>query len=134
MWRTFASLGLVVFAIAWSALAFVLIFMVAPGLWEALLGRSWAVLGALVAMAGAVWTSSRLMRLADRILHGADHTPPGLAPERAERLRPAAADLPQDWHTFNAEIARSKRWAFYRRTRQFDRLAQLEAESKDPTA
>ena len=130
MWRTFASLGLIVFALAWSALAFVFVFMIAPGLWEALLGRSWAVLGAVLAMAFAVWTSSRLMRLADRILHDEDHSAASRARERAERLRPAEADLPQDWHTFNAEVARSKRWAFYRRTRQFDRLAELEAETR----
>jgi hypothetical protein len=35
-------------------------------------------------------------------------------------------DVPRDWHTYSAEIARSKRWAFYRRTRQFDRLAEME--------
>jgi hypothetical protein len=42
----------------------------------------------------------------------------------------AAADVPAEWTDYTAEIVRNKRWAFYRRTRQFDRLAELEAERR----
>lgn len=125
MWRTFASLGLMFVAIGWSALAMLLIFLVVPGLWENVFGRGGAVVGALLALAGAVWSSGRIMRLSDRMLHGPEHraaTP--------STVTTAEAEVPTDWHTYNAEIARSKRWAFYRRTRQFGRLANLEAQSK----
>ncbi len=129
MWRTFASLGLMVLAVAWSAFAVIAIFVIVPGVWEVLLGRTAGVIGALAALAGVVWSSGKLMRLADNILHEShesDHSPKaGATPKKDD------VDVPRDWHTYNAEIARSKRWAFYRRTRQFDRLAELERQSKD---
>ena len=53
-------------------------------------------------------------------------------PPAQERVRAGDGDVPKDWHTYNAEIARSKRWAFYRRTRQFERLAEMEAEAGPP--
>ena len=135
MWRTFASLGLMVLAVAWSAFAVIAIFVIVPGVWEVLLGRSGGVIGALAALAGVVWSSGKLMRLADNILHESheshesqesDHSPTAGATPKKEDV-----DVPRDWHTYNAEIARSKRWAFYRRTRQFDRLAELERQSRD---
>jgi hypothetical protein len=125
MWRTFASLGLMFLAVAWSAFAVVAIFVVVPGLWEMLLGRSGGVIGALAALAGVVWSSGKLMRWADNILHETDHSANAARAAKTEDV-----DVPRDWHTYNADIARSKRWAFYRRTRQFDRLAELERESE----
>ena len=125
MWRTFASLGLMFLAVAWSVFAVVAIFVIVPGLWEVLLGRSGGVIGALAALAGVVWSSGKLMRWADNILHESDHSA-GAAPA----AKTEDVDVPRDWHTYNADIARSKRWAFYRRTRQFDRLAELERETK----
>jgi hypothetical protein len=110
-------------AVAWSACAVILIFVVVPGLWETLLGRSGAVFGALGALAAAVWGSGRMMRWADAILQGPEYKEPAATLD-------LEVDVPRDWHTYNAEIARSKRWAFYRRTRQFDRLAELEATMK----
>jgi hypothetical protein len=125
MWRTFVSLGLMFVALGWSAVAVLVIFMIVPGLWENVFGRGGAVVGALLALSVAVWSSGKIMRLADRVLHSGEHY---VAP--AGTVAPAEADVPADWHTYNAEIARSKRWAFYRRTRQFDRLADLEAQNK----
>ena len=125
MWRTFASLGLMFLAVAWSAFAVVAIFVIVPGLWEMLLGRSGGVIGALAALAGVVWSSGKLMRWADNILHESDHSASAAPAAKTEDV-----DVPRDWHTYNADIARSKRWAFYRRTRQFDRLAELERESE----
>src|SRR5262245_21309368 len=127
MWRTFASLALMFLAVAWSAFAVVAIFVIVPGVWEAVLGRSGGVIGALVALAGVVWSSGKLMRLADNILHETDHRASAGA---ATAKKAEDVDVPRDWHTYNAEIARSKRWAFYRRTRQFDRLAALEREAQ----
>lgn len=125
MWRTFASLGLMFLAIGWSAMSVMLIFVIVPGVWETVFGPSGGFIGALLALAGVVWTSSRLMRWADRILHEGDHPHPA-----GERVRATDADVPSDWQAYNAEIARSKRWAFYRRTRQFDRLAEMERDAK----
>lgn len=125
MWRTFASLGLMFVALGWSALAVVVIFMIVPGVWENVFGRGGAVVGALLSLSGAVWSSGKIMRLADHVLHGPEHRVPS-----PSTVATAEADVSADWHTYNAEIARSKRWAFYRRTRQFDRLADLEAQSK----
>ncbi len=125
MWRTFASLALMFVALLWSALAVLVIFLIVPGLWEALFGAGGSVAGALLALGGAVWSSGKIMRLADRVLNEPEHRPAG-----AGRMAPAEADVPTDWQTYNAEIARSKRWAFYRRTRQFERLAELEGQGK----
>jgi hypothetical protein len=132
MWRTFASLALMFLALAWSAFAVVVIFVIVPGLWEAVFGRSGGVFVALAALGAVVWSSGKLMRWADRVLHGGDHTQIGPPQPAGQRVRATDADVPRDWHTYNAEIARSKRWAFYRRTRQFDRLAELEQESDGP--
>ena len=124
MFRIVASMGLMFAALAWSVLAMVVIFLIVPSLWEEVLGPYGAPFGALLALAGVIWGSAKMMKLADRLLSDGDSRP------RTE-LAPAPADVPRDWHDYNADIARSKRWAFYRRTRQFDRLADLEAQSKE---
>ena len=127
MFRIVASMALMFGALAWSVLAMVVIFLIVPALWESLFGPFGAPFGALLAFAGAIWSSGKMMKLADRLLSHGDARPrSALAPATAE-----AADVPRDWHDYTAEIVRSKRWAFYRRTRQFDRLADLEAQSKE---
>src|SRR5438270_12413932 len=113
-------------AVGWSALGVIIIFLFAPWVWEAIFGPAWAPLGALLALAGMIWLSARLMKLADRLINESDRPSRALAPAPAE----AAADVPADWKDYTAEIVRNKRWAFYRRTRQFDRLAELEAERR----
>jgi hypothetical protein len=130
MWRTFASLGLMFVALGWSAFAVLLVFLIVPGMSEPLLGPTGGVVAALVALVGVVWSSGRLMRWADRLLQeqDGDHGRPA-----QERVGAGDVDVPRDWHTYNAEIARSKRWAFYRRTRQFERLAEMEAEAGPPS-
>lgn len=119
------SLALMIAAVGWSVFAILIIFLIVPSIWEALFGQSGAALGALLALGAAVWSSGKMMRLADRVLNESDHAAPA-----ETTLAPAEADVPADWHDYNAEIARSKRWAFYRRTRQFERLAELEAQTK----
>ena len=130
MWRIAASIGLMFGAVAWSVIAMVAIFLFVPSLWEALFGPRGAPVGAMLALAGVVWCAAKLMRLADRLIgepehrltaaHSGNGPPPALAT--------AEAETPVNWPDYNAQIARNKRWAFYRRTHQYDRLRALEAE------
>lgn len=124
MLRVFASMALMFLAVGWSAVGVIVIFLFAPYVWSSIFGPNWAPLGALAAMAGMIWLSARMMRLADRLLNEPEHRPRELAAAPAE----VTTDVPSDWQDYTAEIVRNKRWAFYRRTRQFDRLAKLEAE------
>jgi hypothetical protein len=126
MLRIFASMAMMFIAVAWSALGVIIVFLFVPWLWEALFGPALAPLGAVLALVVLVWLSARMMRLADRLINEQDHTPRRLAPAAAE----ATADVPAEWTDYTAQIVRNKRWAFYRRTHQFDRLAELEAERK----
>jgi hypothetical protein len=121
MWRIAASMGLMFLAVAWSGLAVIVVFLVVPSLWEWLLGPSGAAYGAMAALALMVWVSARMMRLADRLISDQDHRRPG-----SPAPGPVEQEVPADWRDYTADIVRSKRWAFYRRTRQFDRLAALE--------
>jgi hypothetical protein len=123
-------MALMFLAVGWSALGVMVVFLFAPAAWEAVFGPRWAPLGALLAMAGMVWLSARMMRLADRILSGPEHRPRKLAPATATATADGGPDVPSDWRDYTAEIVRNKRWAFYRRTRQFERLAELEAERR----
>lgn len=125
MWRMMLSIGMMFGGMAFSAFAVIIIFLIVPSLWEAIFGPTGAVFAALVALGLAIWISGKLMGLGDR-LNGMRES------RRADdaEAAPAVADVPADWHEYTAEIVRNKRWAFYRRTRQFDRLAELEAESK----
>jgi hypothetical protein len=119
-------MAIMFFAVGWSALGVITIFLLVPWAWESIFGPAWAPLGALLALAGMVWLSARLMRLADRVLNDSDYHPRALAPAPAE----VAADVAANWQDYTAEIVRNKRWAFYRRTHQFERLAALEAERR----
>jgi hypothetical protein len=125
MWRIAASMGLMFFAVLWSGLAVGIIFLFVPALWEFLFGPTWAPLAALVALGLMVWLSAKMMRLSDRLISSQDHSRP-----MPGELEPAKQEVATDWHTYTADIVRSKRWAFYRRTRQFDRLADLEDEER----
>lgn len=127
MWRTTLSVLLVFGAIAWSALGIIVIFLIVPGLWEHLFGPRGAAFGAMGALVALLWGSWKVMQWADRLLGEPElRRLGGEEPVPAE----AAAEVPRDWHEYTAEIVRSKRWAFYRRTRQFERLAELERETK----
>lgn len=118
-------MGLMFFAVLWSGLAVGIIFLFVPALWEALFGPTWAPLAALVALGLMVWASARMMRLSDRLISSQDQSQP-----MTSELKPAEQEVAADWHTYTADIVRSKRWAFYRRTRQFDRLADLEDQDR----
>ena len=125
MWRIAASIGLMVGALAWSVIAMILIFLIVPFLWEALLGPRGAPLGALLALGAMWWCSAKLMHLADRLIGEPDQR---IANRPA--LAAAEAEAPLDWHDYNAEIVRNKRWASYRRTHQYERLRELEEQRR----
>jgi hypothetical protein len=122
MLRIAASMAIMFLAVGWSALGVLIIFLFVPWAWEAIFGPAWAPLGALLALVGMIWLSARLMRFADRVIETSERHAPALAA--------TPADVPSDWKDYTAEIVRNKRWAFYRRTRQFERLAELEASNR----
>ena len=124
MWRIAVSIGLVFVAIAWSAIAMVVIFLVVPSLWESVFGKTGGALAAMGALALAIWSAGRIMRLADRLMGEADRAAP------ARRLAAAEADVITDWQAYSDDIVRNKRWAFYRRTHQYDRLRELEEQRR----
>ena len=117
-------MGLMFGAMAWSAFAIIIIFLVVPYAWEAIFGPNFAVVAALGAVGVAIWGSMKLMTLADRLN--------GMAEGRStsKATVPVRPDMPASWPEYNAAIARNKRWAFYRRTHQYDRLRELELESQ----
>ncbi|HEU5318438.1 MAG TPA: hypothetical protein VFX49_20160, partial [Chloroflexota bacterium] len=80
-------------------------------------------IGALVLV---VWGSVKFTSWSDR-LSGMGDAARAVAPAKVE------PDMPATWPEYNAAIARNKRWAFYRRTRQFDRLRALEEEARTAT-
>ena len=124
MLRLLASMALMALAIGGSALAVLAIFLFVPWAWESLFGPTWAPLAALAALGGMMWLSAKVMRLADRMLNESS------GQHASRSLAPARADVPAEWHDYAADIIRNKRWAYYRRTRQFERLAELEAEQR----
>jgi hypothetical protein len=123
MWRIAASMGLMFGAVLFSAIAVIVIFLFVPTMWEALFGPTGGAFAALAALAGMVWVSTKMMKLGDRLSGMVDHV---------RRMDTAAArpDMPNSWPEYNATIARNKRWAFYRRTHQYDRLRELELEER----
>jgi hypothetical protein len=138
MWRVAGAIALTFAAVAGSVFGVGVVFLIVPSLWEALFGQGGAAYGAIAALGLMVWGSARLLRFADRLLGEPDHAQPrptaGYAsPPYAVPLARVEQAAPSDWPEHTAEIVRHKRWAFYRRTRQFDRLAELEAESSQQT-
>jgi hypothetical protein len=125
MWRIAVSIGLVFVAIAWSAIAMVVIFLLVPSLWESVFGKTGGALAAMGALALAIWSAGRIMRLADRLMGEGDR-----AAAPARRLAAAEADVITDWQAYSDDIVRNKRWAFYRRTHQYDRLRELEEQRR----
>ena len=125
MWRTALAMGMSVAALVWPAIALIFVFLIVPALWELLFGPSGAAYGAIGALVLVVWGSVKFNGWADRLSGLADGSR-GAAPSKIE------PDVPANWPEYNAAIARNKRWAFYRRTRQYDRLRELEEATEHP--
>src|SRR5262245_2309384 len=129
MWRALASLLLTFFALGWATVISAVCFFYGAGLWRDLLGRDGAFFGALLAFVVCLACARGLMPLADRLLEPYS----GPFDERAYR------DAPRDtfyanWQRYAGDIVRNRRYAFYARTRQWDKLAALEAQGAGPAA
>lgn len=121
MWRAFASLLLSFLAMGWATLATALCFLYGAGLWRDLFGRNGALLGALTALAFCVIGARFLLQVADQLLEPYS----GPFDERAYRDAPRDTFY-ADWQRYANDIVRDRRYAFYARTRQWDKLAALE--------
>ena len=126
MVRTVASMAMVLVALAWPAVALILVFMVVPAIWESFFGPAGSAYAAIVSLVLVIWGSVKMTSWSDR-MNGMGES--RRAAGAAVMVEP---DVPANWPEYNAAIARNKRWAFYRRTHQYDRLRELEAESAAP--
>jgi hypothetical protein len=116
-------MGLTFGAIAWSIFASTFVFLYASGFWIGALGRFGAFWGAIVAFVVAFVVARAMMRLADRL------TAPYAGPFDARAYEGAPPEtFFHDWTRFAAEISRNRRYAFYVRTRQYDKVKALEEE------
>jgi hypothetical protein len=118
-------MGMVLVALAWPAVALILVFMIIPAVWESLFGPAHAAYAAIASLVLVVWGSVKMTNWSDRLN--------GMAESRRAASAPVAVepDVTANWQEYNAAIARNKRWAFYRRTHQYDRLRELEQETKE---
>ena len=89
-----------------------------------LLGGRGSVIAAFVAFGIAILITRRVMQWSDRLLSGEDD-----AQALLDRMAPPPTE--EDHVATQAQVARNKRWAYLRRTRQFDKLAALEAEEAE---
>lgn len=123
MLRTLASMGLTFGAIAWSIFASAFVFFYASAFWISALGRFGAFWGALIAFAIAFLVARGMMRLADKLVE------PYSGPFDARAYDGAPPEtFFRDWSRYAADIVRNRRYAFYMRTRQYDKLKALEEE------
>jgi hypothetical protein len=125
MWRTVASLLLSLAAFGWAIAASAICFFYSSAFWRDLLGRYGAFWGALAAFTVSIYGARLLLMVADKLLE----------PYSGPFDRRAYAASPRDtfyynWRRYADEIVRNRRLAFYARTRQWDRIASLEAEAK----
>ena len=80
---------------------------------------------ALGAFLICVQAARMLLKYADNLLIAPDDPNAPVAPRD---------EYTHDWREYSDQIARYKRWAYYRRTRQFDKLAALEHEERELVA
>jgi hypothetical protein len=120
MWRTMASLFLTFLALGWAVVATALCFFYGAGLWRDLFGRGGAFYSAVIAFVVCLGGARALLALADRLIEPFG----GPFDERAYRAAPRDAFF-ADWQRYAADIVRNRRYAFYVRTRQWDKLAAL---------
>jgi len=129
MWRAMGSLVLTFVALGWATVISAVCFFYGAGLWPDLLGRERAFYGALLMFLVCLGSARLLLRLADRMLEPYS----GPFDERAYRKSPRDTFY-SDWQRYAGDIMRNRRYAFYARTRQWDKLAALEAQGAGPVA
>ena len=120
-----ASLLLNFVAYAWAIAASAVCFFYASKFWIDQFGRFGAFYGALLAFVISLLGARLLLRLADQVLE------PYTGPFDGSIYRAAPQDtVYANWQRYAADIMRDRRYAFYARTRQWDKLAALDAEIK----
>ena len=110
-------------AIAWMPIALTLCFVILAQFWRSAFGNG-AFWAAVTAFGACFIAGRRLLDFADHLVGYPEADPPG--------ARPALLTdrYVHDWPAMTREMIRNKRWAHYRRTRQFERLAALEREEQ----
>ncbi|MBI3972710.1 MAG: hypothetical protein HY332_15650 [Chloroflexi bacterium] len=127
MWRAIGSLLLTFAALAWAIASVAICFFYASALWRDLFGRFGAFYGAVFAFGCCLIGARYLLRLADRLIE------PYSGPFDGSAYATSPRDtFYHDWRAYAGQIIRSRRYALYARTRQWDRLAALEAEGTAP--
>jgi len=115
---------LTLLAFGWAVAASAVCFFYGGAFWLDSLGRFGAFWGALVAFVVSIVGARLILKLADKLLE----------PYSGPYDRSVYAASPKDtfhynWQRYADEIVRNRRFAFYMRTRQWDRLAALEVEA-----
>jgi hypothetical protein len=123
MLRMLASVGLTFGAMAWAVIASIVVFFYGSDLWIGQFGRFGAFWGAVVAFVVALIVAKSMLRLADKLLEPLS----GPFDSRAYESAPTETYF-RDWRAYAADVVRNRRYAFYMRTRQFDKLHEVEAE------
>ena len=121
------SLVLTFVALSWATVISAVCFFYGAGLWPDVLGPERAFYGALVSFLISLAAARMLLRFADRLLEPYS----GPFDERAYRNAPRDTFY-ADWQRYAGDIVRNRRYAFYARTRQWDKLAALEAQGPAP--
>ena len=125
MGRLLAGLTVYCAAFTWAVVAVWLCFGPVAALWQSTVGGLPSIAATLGSLVVSVVIARRLLRLGDRLMHGADVADmDGQWP-----VAPRTSD-PYDWVAHNRQVIRAHRQAHYYRTRQFDRLAALEREEQ----
>ena len=124
--RLLAGLTVYAAAFTWAVVAVWLCFGPVAAVWQSLVGGLPSIVATLGSLIVSVVIARRLLRLGDRLMHGADVAD---TDGRLHVATPPASD-PYDWVAYNRQVIRTHRQAHYYRTRQFDRLAALEREEQ----
>lgn len=124
--RALGSLGLVLVAVGWGAASIPICFFWLSRIWSVVFGPDVGFWAASAAFLLCMQIARALLAAADSLVEmpGQDDLVP--VPEPPDRWG-------YDWRAYTAELIRMKRWAFYRRTQQFGKLAELEAEERAAT-
>ena len=116
MMLTFSALG-------WAIFSAALCFLYGSTFWIDLFGRFGAFYSALASFAVCFYGARFLLRLADKLIE------PYTGPFGGAVYKGAPADtFYRDWPGYAAGVIRNRRYAFYARTRQWEKLHALEAE------
>lgn len=123
MWRALGSLLLTFVAIGWAILSIAICFFYLSALWRDVFGQSIAFYAALFAFILCFWGARLLLRVADRLVEPYSGPFDGSVYAAAPR-----ETFYRDWRRYAQDIARSRRYALLARTRQWEKLAALDAQ------